>query len=161
MLNVREKKNKVRLPEAQRTFIDDQAQWMARYGFSLTVGRLMGLLLVSDEPVSLDDIADHLGLSKSGASVAARDLERLGLARRLATPGSRRIVYEAVDVMEPSFESGVVRFRDGLAMVRRGIALLPPGKARKRMKLMEELYQFWLAEMDDITTRWHRRRNAK
>jgi DNA-binding MarR family transcriptional regulator len=162
VLNVRDKAKKVStLAEPQRRYIDDLAQTLAHYGMTLTVGRLFGLLLVSDEPISLDDIAGQLGVSKSGASVAARDLERLGLVRRLATPGSRRIVYEATDTMEPVFESSVARIRDGLAMVQKGVPLLASGKARKRMKLMEELYQFWLGGMEDITNRWRRSRNAR
>jgi predicted transcriptional regulator len=148
------------LTEAQRRYIDDQAQVFARYGLPLTTGRVLGLLLVTDNPVSLDDIASQLQVSKSGASTAARDLQRNGLVRRLATRGSRRIVYEATDSMEPVFESTVIRIRDGLAMVRKGLPLLSPGKARIRMKLMEDLYEFWLGEMEAIINRWHRRSNA-
>jgi predicted transcriptional regulator len=161
VLNVRDKTKTISaLPEAQRRYIDDQAQVFARYGLPLTTGRVLGLLLVTDNPVTLDDIASQLQVSKSGASTAARDLQRNGLVRRLATRGSRRIVYEATDSMEPVFESTVIRIRDGLAMVRKGLPLLSAGKARTRMKLMEDLYEFWLGEMEAIINRWHRRSNA-
>ena len=40
-----------------------------------------------------------------GVSVATRDLERLGVARRSGSPGSRRVLYEAADTMEPIFEA--------------------------------------------------------
>jgi hypothetical protein len=29
------------------------------------------------------------------------------------------------------------------------------------MKLMGDLYEFWLGEMEEITRRWSRRRNAR
>jgi DNA-binding MarR family transcriptional regulator len=162
VLNVRDKtKTASGLTEPKRRYIDDQAQMFARYGLPLTIGRVLGLLLVTDSPISLDDIASQLGVSKSGASVAARHLERLGLVRRMATAGSRRIVYEATDSMEPVFQSTVTRIRDGLAMVHRGLPLLSAGKARTRMKLMGDLYEFWLGEMEEITRRWSRRRNAR
>ncbi|TME15072.1 MAG: HTH domain-containing protein, partial [Chloroflexi bacterium] len=46
-----------------------------------SLGRIHGLLLLSDEPISLDEIAAKLGVSKTGASVVTRDLERVGAAR--------------------------------------------------------------------------------
>src|SRR5258708_39419678 len=92
----------------------------ARYGLTLTAGRLFGLRLVSPTPLSLDDIAATLGVSKSGASAAARDLERLGIIGRQGTSGSRRIVYEANDDMDALFDATVTRIREGLQMVRRG-----------------------------------------
>jgi DNA-binding MarR family transcriptional regulator len=160
--NVRDKTKQITSPtEPQRRYIDDQAQMFARYGLPLTTGRVLGLLLVTDNPVTLDDIASQLQVSKSGASTAARDLERNGLVRRLGTPGSRRIVYEATDSMETVFDSTITRIREGLGMVRKGLPLLSPGKARARMKLMEDLYEFWLGEMQDIAARWSRGRNAR
>lgn len=52
-------------------------------------------LLLQEEPVSLDDIATSLGISKSNASVAARVLEQFDNARRHSEPGTKRIRYSA------------------------------------------------------------------
>ncbi len=149
------------LDEAQRRFVEDFGRLYARYGLALSFGRVFGLLLVSDEPVSLDDIAGTLGMSKTGASVAARDLERAGVARRLGTPGSRRILYEANDEMDPIFQAMFVRIRDSLATLRRAEPTLADGHARERLRGMRELHEFWLRESDGIMERWRQRRQAR
>jgi DNA-binding transcriptional regulator GbsR (MarR family) len=156
MLNVQDKPM-VELGEDQRRFIDDLAQTYARYGVSLTFGRLMGLLLVSEMPLSLDEIAAQLGISKSGASVTARELERAGVIRRLATPGSRRIVYEATDDMEPMFGAQIARIRDAMGVFKRAVPHVMEGRSGKRMRRVLELHEFWIEETKSIWERWHGR----
>jgi DNA-binding MarR family transcriptional regulator len=159
MSNVREKANPAAgQGDERRRYVDDTGQMFARYGAALTVGRLFGLLLVSDDPVSLDDIASQLRVSKSSASVAARDLERLGVARRLHTRGSRRVLYTVNEDMDPTFEAALTRIRDGLVMVRRGEPVVGEGKAKDRLRLMAEFYEFWLDETVRVAERWKQRR---
>jgi DNA-binding transcriptional regulator GbsR (MarR family) len=161
VLNVQEKENKTAAPpltEAQHRFIDDLAQTYARYGVSLTFGRLFGLLLVSDGPVSLDDIASQLLISKSGASVTARELERSGVVRRLATPRSRRIMYEATDNMEATFGAQIARVRDAMGVFKRAEKDLTEGRSGERIRRILDLHEFWIEETHDIVDRWHRRR---
>jgi len=42
------------LSAVQRRFVEELGQLYARYGLGLSFGRVFGLLLMSDEPVSLD-----------------------------------------------------------------------------------------------------------
>ena len=149
------------LGEAQRRFIDDFGQLYARYGLPLTFGRVFGLLLLSDDPLGLDDVAARLGVSKSGISVAARDLEKLGIARRLGTPGSRRVLYEANEYLEPIFEAQLAQVRQQLSTLRRADALLAPGAAKDRLREMLDLHEFWLSESDGMMDRWRRKREAR
>src|SRR5436305_1865052 len=100
-----------RLDEPRLGFCDDFGRLYARHGLSIGFGRVFGLLLISDEPVGLDDIAGALGVSRTGAHVAARELETAGVARRLAVPGRRRIFYEANDDMDPIFAGQLSRTR--------------------------------------------------
>ncbi len=146
---------------ADDRFIDDFAQAYGRYGLSLTWGRIFGLALMSEQALTLDEIAERLRISKSGASVAARELVRAGVLRRLATQGSRRIAYEATDDMEPLFLAMVMRIRDTLVVVEKGEALLSSGRAKKRMREMKELHEFWLRAGDEIIDRWRRRKPRK
>jgi predicted transcriptional regulator len=143
------------LTAAERRFVEGFGHLYARYGVSITFGRLFGLLLVSNGPLSLDDIADILGISKSGASVAARELERAGVIKRHGTPGSRRIVYDAVDDMEPVFAATFTRVRDSLALLKREEPTLADGRGKKRVRHMRELHEFWLRESQGILDRWH------
>ncbi len=145
------------LTESQLCFVEDLGQTYARYGVSLTFGRLMGLLLVSEGMLSLDEIAGRLGISKSGASVTARELERAGVVRRIATPGSRRIFYEATDDMEPMFSAQIARIRDAMGVFKRAEPHLTDGRGGRRMRRVLELHEFWIEETKDIWARWHGR----
>jgi DNA-binding transcriptional regulator GbsR (MarR family) len=53
------------------------------FGFSEVMGRLYGVLLLSPEPLSLDDLADRLQISKGSVSMNMRDLERWGMANEV------------------------------------------------------------------------------
>jgi DNA-binding transcriptional regulator GbsR (MarR family) len=152
---------KAQSTEARIQVADDIGRTYARYGLALSVGRVFGLLLASDEPMSLDEIAQTLGISKSGASVAARDLERVGGVHRLGTIGSKRVFYEATDTMESTFDATFARVRDSLETMKRAQARLGAGKAGRRMKEMVEVHEFWLRESDGIKERWRRRRLSK
>src|SRR5437660_757967 len=140
---------------------DDIGRVYARYGLGFSIGRVFGLLLASDIPLTLDEIAKTLGISKSGASVAARDLERVGVVHRLGTPGSKRVLYEATDEMESTFTGTFARVRDSLSAMQRAESLLRPGRAKRRMKEMVEVHEFWLRESSGIIERWRRRRPGK
>ena len=159
MKNVLHKQN-VRngeLAEARRRFMDDLGHLYAHYGLSVTFGRAFALLLLRDVPISLDDLAAELAISKSAVSVAARDLERAGVARRVTSPGSRRVLFEANNDMVPIFQAQFARVRQSLPVLQGGDELASGSKARQRMRDMIELHEFWLAEAQGIVDRWRKR----
>jgi hypothetical protein len=143
--------------QARHRFVDSIGVFLARYGVAPTIGRVFALLLISDTPLSLDDIAAWLPTSKSGTSVAARDLEGLGLVRRHLTRGSRRILYEAADDMMPIFEAQFARIRQQRRLFLQGEGLVRTGRARERLRSMLALHDFWLAESAGIVERWSQR----
>jgi DNA-binding transcriptional regulator GbsR (MarR family) len=160
VLNI-ENKRRAQETDPRLAIADDVGRTYARYGLGLSVGRVFGLLLASNEPLSLDEIAEMLGISKSGASVATRDLERVGVLHRLGTPGSRRVLYEATEEMESTFSGTFARISDSLKTMQRAEKQLGPGKAKRRMKEMVEVHDFWLRETDEMMGRWRRRRQGR
>jgi DNA-binding transcriptional regulator GbsR (MarR family) len=65
------------------------------FGFSEVMGRLYGTLLLSPDPLSLDDLADNLEISKGSVSMNMRALERWGMAKEVWMRGERRKFYAA------------------------------------------------------------------
>ena len=59
-------------------------------------GQIHAYLLLADEPRSLTEIADALGVSKASVSTNARMLEARGIARREGRVGSRQDHWRAV-----------------------------------------------------------------
>jgi DNA-binding transcriptional regulator GbsR (MarR family) len=58
-------------------------------------GQIYALLFLSDEPLSLDDIANRLSVSKSNVSINIRMLEDYNLVRKVWVKGSRKDYYSA------------------------------------------------------------------
>ena len=134
--------------------IDDFTRAFAAYGMTLTVGRVFGLLLLSDEPIGLDDIARELSMSKSAASRTMRDLEHIGIVRRLATPGSRRIVFAVDDAADRILDSTLARIKEFRDLFSTTADKLGKGAAAKRLRGMTELYDFMATEIDKIRADW-------
>lgn len=65
------------------------------FGFSEVMGRLYGTLLLSPEPLSLDDLASQLRISKGSVSMNMRSLERWGMAEEVWMRGERKKYYAA------------------------------------------------------------------
>lgn len=58
-------------------------------------GQIYALLFLADEPMSLDEIAERLGVSKSNVSVNIRLLEKFDLVKQMWIRGSRKDYYAA------------------------------------------------------------------
>ena len=152
MRNVRHKQD---VPaEVRGRCIEEFTAAFARYGMTLTVGRVFGLLLISDDPLGLDDIARELSLSKSAASRTIKDLEHIGIVRRLSTPGSRRVLFaidDAADRMLDSTTARIKEFRDLFQATSERLGATP---AARRLESMTELYDFMATEIDKIRADW-------
>lgn len=81
------------LREDELRFIDEVAALLAPRGMPTSAGRVYGYVLLNEAPVSLDQIAAQLDMSKGGAWNAAKTLERCGQVRRYGERGSKRALY--------------------------------------------------------------------
>ena len=91
-INVSEK-----LEDAMDTFIQGAGKISsALLGMVNKVGgQIYALLFLNDEPLSLDDIAKRLHISKSNISINIRLLEDMMLVRKVWVKGSRKDYYAA------------------------------------------------------------------
>jgi len=65
------------------------------WGFNKAMGQIYGVLYLNAGPLSLDDIAAALEMSKGNVSLNTRSLERWGLIRRVSQKSDRKDYYEA------------------------------------------------------------------
>ncbi|GAH46019.1 unnamed protein product, partial [marine sediment metagenome] len=72
------------------------------------IGQLYAILFLSNQPLCLDDMAETLEISKGNASVNIRELEKLGVVRKVWVKGSRRDFYEAELDLEKLIKNGIV-----------------------------------------------------
>jgi DNA-binding transcriptional regulator GbsR (MarR family) len=73
-------------------------------GLPRIAGRIYGLMMITEDALSLDEIADALGVSKASVSTDTRLLERLGFVERVSKPGDRKDYYQHT---EGSFERAI------------------------------------------------------
>jgi DNA-binding transcriptional regulator GbsR (MarR family) len=76
-------------------FIDGLGQLVDFWGFNKTIGWIFGMLYLREEPVSLEEIADELVISKGNVSINIREAERLGMVKKVWVKGDRKDYYEA------------------------------------------------------------------
>lgn len=78
----------------------------------LGVGRISGQVLIylylQEKECSLDIIGQELGLSKASVSIAARQLEQFGLARKVWKSGDRKNYYRSADNIGSALQKGLM-----------------------------------------------------
>src|SRR5437660_10909350 len=83
-------------PEVQR-FIEAIGGYFTQYGLPRVAGRLLGLVMVVDRPLTLDDMAAALGVSRASISTNIRLIESVGFVERVTVPKDRRDYYRCSD----------------------------------------------------------------
>ena len=110
--------------------LDGLSQLADYFGFNKVMGQLYGSLLLSAEPLSLDDMMARLGISKASVSTNMRSLEHMGMVRQVWVRGGsgRRKYYQA----ETDFWQIFSNFLSGreLRDVERALAVMEENRQR-------------------------------
>lgn len=77
----------------KRHIIDACVKAAKAKGFSDASGVLRGTLFFAIEPISMDQLVEETGYSKSTVSANMSLLENLGMAKRVVIPGDKRYHY--------------------------------------------------------------------
>ena len=83
----------------KRYLVDACIKVANSYGLCDAVGVLRGTLFLAEGPISMDELVEETGYSKSTVSANMSTLERHGLAKRVIIPGDKRYYY--IPVTEP------------------------------------------------------------
>ena len=138
-------------------FIERMGLAIERLGLTRTFGRLFGLLLVVDRPLSLDEIAAQLDVSKASVSTNARSGEQLGLTRRVGVRGDRRDYYEvAPHAFERVTAKRVAALQAMAGLAAEGLQAIgkETSPARERLTEMLDFYQFMGEQLEEMLARW-------
>ncbi len=112
------------------SMLDGLGQLADYFGFNKVMGQLYGCLLLSAEPLSLDDMMARLGISKASVSTNMRSLEHMGMVRQVWVRGGsgRRKYYQA----ETDFWQIFSNFLSGreLRDVERALAVMEENRQR-------------------------------
>ena len=80
------------------------------FGFNRVAGEGVACLYLTPGEASLDALEEELRLSKAAVSLAAAQLERLGLVVRVRKPGDRKRYYRSADDVGSALRHGILKF---------------------------------------------------
>jgi len=63
------------------------------WGMNTSTARVHALLIATDEPLSLDNIAKRLSISRGNASMCLKELRNWGVIKQVKEPGDRKDYY--------------------------------------------------------------------
>lgn len=136
-----------RKPEAKSSppdeFVERIAVAMEADGLPRIAGRIFGLLLLSEDVLSLDSITESIGASKASASVNTRLLEQRGLIERISLQGDRKDYYRSVsNLFVRTMEQRLAKWQRFHGIINDGLENLELSPViRARMKNFESEYE--------------------
>lgn len=149
-----------------RDYILRAGQMHENYGFPRIFGEMGALLFLHDGPLSLDEIAEYLGVSKGSVSTNGRALVNMKFVRIVKKLGDRKDYYEYSGNLWPSLSEAIDSYIRSEVQDFEELNLLhgkqldegikaggPDSKVfnftRRRMRELEELFRFltWLSSL--------------
>ena len=139
------------LTPLETEIIDLFVQLSRLLGQPRSLAEIYGLLFISAQPLSMDDLIARLQLSKGSASQGLKFLRALGAVRLVYIAGDRRVHYEAVaelrnlttrflrEQIVPHLESGHNRLERIAALVKQ-----MPQTERLRVNGRVTMLQSWV-----------------
>lgn len=149
---------------SRQEFVESAGLYFQRLGLSRTSGRVLGLLLVSNEgSAGAPSLCAELAVAKSSMSVALRQLERAGLIERYRPPRERRDRYRLTeDVFARAFQTKMAEFGAFHALVAQGLRAVGDDPAPKeRLLLASDMYDFMAREFPKLLARWEQEKRSR
>lgn len=91
------------IEKSRRRVIDSIGNNMDLYGVTQSVGYLYGNMYFHDGPVTLDEMGQQMGMSKTSMSTGMRALIDLEMINKVWGKGSRKDLYEVVPDWHQNF----------------------------------------------------------
>ncbi|CAM4326513.1 GbsR/MarR family transcriptional regulator [Paenibacillus tarimensis] len=97
--------SEVKLERLKRSVIEAISVTMDLYGATPSVGELYGIMFFEDRPMTLEEMKDTMGMSKSSMSYAVRSLIESRMVHKLDEKLERKELYKAETDFYQAFQS--------------------------------------------------------
>ena len=145
-------------------FIENMGLALESDGLPRIAGRIFGLLLVSEEARSLDDLAAELRVSKASVSTNARLLDDRGLLEQVSRPADRRDYYQVHhDLFSHTMAQRLARWQRFHEAIGEARATLPirSREVRDRLEEYEQAYAYMSRVIQEALGRWQAMRERR
>jgi DNA-binding transcriptional regulator GbsR (MarR family) len=117
------------LQAAKWEMIEAGGRTAQSFGLNRLLGQIYTLLYLSDEALSLDSLAQQLGVSKASVSIACRQLESWGAIHRSWVKGDRKDYYVAETNFRHILSNGLLasvnkKLDSAMVQIGRSLSLL-------------------------------------
>ncbi len=131
------------------------------FGLSKLMGRVVALLLFAEKPLSLDEITEHLEMSKGPISQITRRLKDHNLIKKVWVPGSRRDYYEIhPEAFENAFITNMQLIQDNHTLaqsLKSQVSAADDSSLQaldKRLTEMERFYELMMEHYHAFLNAW-------
>jgi len=150
------------LSEKNLAFVMHCGEMGSRWGFNRTIGQMCGLLTITKEPMTANEIADTLSISRGNVSMGIKELQSWRLIKVHHIPGDRKEYYGPAgsiwDMANRVFEERKKREIDPTMSLLRDLLLDAPAnekEANAQHKLNEihdllESITAWSEELQNL-----------
>ncbi|GIP33211.1 GbsR/MarR family transcriptional regulator [Paenibacillus sp. J2TS4] len=105
------------IQKARERVIESIGNNMDLYGITLSTGHLYGMMFFQDKPMTLDEMGQQMGMSKTTMSTGVRTLHDLKMVKKVWGKGSRKDLYEVEQDWYQNFaDYFVIKWRHSLEM---------------------------------------------
>jgi len=112
------------------SFVMHFGEMGSRWGFNRTVGQMYALLVVTDQALTANQLAEALNISRGNVSMGLKELQSWQLVQVSHIPGDRKEYYQAMgsiwDMANKVFEERRKREMDPTLSLLRGLLLDNP-----------------------------------
>jgi DNA-binding transcriptional regulator GbsR (MarR family) len=146
------------LTPQQERFVESLGLLYERQGVPRIGGRMLGLFLISESPLSAERIADILKVSRASVSTNMRIFSSTGICDNVPVAGDRRHYYVMRDdAFVRHMESGIANVRKLADLCREGLSTVQSGRSAVRRRLQEAFAycDFIETEIAATARRWH------
>lgn len=91
--------------EIRNHFIEKISDNMNAFGVPMSVGRVLGIIYMNKEPMTLDGLAEETGMSKTRMSQLVREMIDMNIAERVFKKGVRKDLYSVEEDYYETFIS--------------------------------------------------------
>src|SRR6476469_6181786 len=136
----------MKLKEGKKKFIQTWARLGTEWGINRTMAQVHALLLVTEKPLSTDEVMEELSISRGNANINLRELMNWNLIYRELVPGDRKEYFRAEkDVWEIAKRIARERKKKEIEPVLRELAQLEridenTAEARQFVKTVSDIH---------------------
>ncbi|MEK4910069.1 GbsR/MarR family transcriptional regulator [Niallia sp. FSL M8-0099] len=150
--------NELEYDEEKQVFVEKLGIYYEDYGIPRIGGRILGLLLVSNQPISAEQMSNLLKVSRGSVSTNVRLLVSMGLLEKVSAVGDRTDYYSVSEsIWDNAIKTRIDGFKNLKNIVELGLkALEEHSDANKKFSEMLLWVDSMISSHEKVLLEWRK-----